>query len=124
MDLQMFLVCLLATSVLTGLVTEGIKIVLTEHGKDYKANTLAGIVAVVLSVLISGAYCVFTGAQPDAKMVVTIVALVILSWLCAMVGYDKVIQAIKQFTDKGNVAGSLESEAGSESDGGSHDEGN
>ena len=35
-------------------------------------------------------------AQLNAKMAVILIALVLLSWLCAMVGYDKVMQAISQ----------------------------
>lgn len=32
----------------------------------------------------------------NEKMAVYLIALVLLSWLCAMLGYDKVIQAITQ----------------------------
>lgn len=35
-------------------------------------------------------------AQINAKMAVYLIALVLLSWLASMVGYDKVIQAITQ----------------------------
>lgn len=41
-------------------------------------------------------------AAISAQMVVILIALVLLSWLSAMVGYDKVIQAIGQIRG-GNV---------------------
>ena len=37
-----------------------------------------------------------TDAMLTDKMAVMLIALVLLSWLCAMVGYDKVMQAITQ----------------------------
>lgn len=95
--MEIFLLMLLIVSVLTGLVTEAIKKILTEYKKTYYANTLAGVVAVVLSVAVWGGYAVMMDAQINGKMAVMLIALVLLSWLSAMVGYDKVIQAISQF---------------------------
>lgn len=97
MSLETFLMVLLIVSTLTGLVTEGIKVLLTEWGKTYKANTLAGIAAIVLSIIVGIAYAILSGSVLNAQMVVYLVAIVLLSWLSAMVGYDKVIQAISQF---------------------------
>jgi len=97
MTFETFLLLLLIVSVLTGLVTEAIKNWLTERGKKYYANALAGYVAAVLSVAIGAAYCIVTQAAINAQMVVYLIALVFLSWLSAMVGYDKVVQAIAQF---------------------------
>lgn len=97
MSVQVFLLCLMMVSVLTGLITEGIKNLLTEWGKSYHANTLAGAVAIVLSAAVGIAYTVMTNLAFDTKMAVTLLALMLLSWLCAMVGYDKVVQAIAQF---------------------------
>ena len=37
-----------------------------------------------------------TDALLNSKMAVMLIALVLLSWLCAMVGYDKVMQAVTQ----------------------------
>lgn len=97
MELHVFLILLLGVSVLTGLCTEAVKAHLIDYGKTYRANTLAGIVSVILSVLIGIGYFVLTGATFTPSLIVYLVALIILSWLCAMVGYDKVVQAIMQF---------------------------
>ena len=97
MTLHIFLTLLLIVSVFTGLFTEGIKNVLDERGKTYYSNTLAGIVAVALSVLVGGAYIILAQAVLNAIMAVYLVALMLLSWLVAMVGYDKVVQTIMQF---------------------------
>ena len=97
MSLQVFLMLLLIVSVLTGLTVEGVKKLLDERGKSYHANALAGIVSVVLSVFIGVAYQISISGNLTATIAVYLIALVFLSWLCAMVGYDKVIQAISQF---------------------------
>ena len=97
MNLEIFLFLLMIVSVLTGLVTEGIKILLDEFGKIYKSNMLAGTVASVLSVSVGAGYIILMEAQINAKMIVILMALMLLSWLSAMIGYDKVVQAISQF---------------------------
>lgn len=99
MTLEIFLIGILAVSVLTGLFTEGIKKTLEDLGRECKAkNLLAGSVAAVLALLISAGYLILTETVLNEKMAVYLIALILLSWLCAMVGYDKVIQAICQIT--------------------------
>ena len=95
MTLEYFLLLLMIVSIFTGLVTEGIKKLLEESKKTYKANFLAGV-AVVLSVLVGSGYIVLMDAQINSKMAVYLIALILLSWLSAMVGYDKVIQSLGQ----------------------------
>ena len=58
MTLQIFLTGLLLVSILTSLVTEAIKRILEEQKKQYYSNTLAGIVAVVIAVLVDIGYTV------------------------------------------------------------------
>ena len=100
-NFEIFLFGLLMTSALTGLMTEAVKKILTEHNIAYRANTLAGIVSLILSAAIGAAYVILTGTTFTAQIAVYLVAHDVMSWLCAMVGYDKVIQTISQFkTDK------------------------
>lgn len=100
MTLHVFLTLLFIVSVFTSLFTEGIKNCLSERGKTYHSNALAGCVSVVLSLLVGIAYVIMVQATVNAIMVVYLIALILLSWLVAMVGYDKVMQAIAQFQDK------------------------
>ncbi len=99
MSLHIFLLMLLIVSTLTGLVTEGVKKLLQEWSITYYANTLAGIVAVVVSAAVGAGYMVMVKAAFNAKMAVYLIALIFMSWLGAMVGYDKVRQAIAQICD-------------------------
>ena len=97
MSLEVFLFGLLIVSTLTGLFTEAIKKWLDGRGKKYLSNALAGYVAIGLSIAVGIAYIILVGAALNAQTAVYLIALILLSWLCAMVGYDKVMQAIAQF---------------------------
>ena len=96
MSLEVFLLGLLIVSTLTGLFTEAIKKWLDERDKKYYSNALAGYVAIGLSIAVGIAYIILVGAALNAQTAVYLIALILLSWLCAMVGYDKVMQAIAQ----------------------------
>lgn len=111
MSYSIFLLGLMAVSILTGLVTESVKIQLDELRKEYKANLLAGIIALVLSAATTIGYAIMTDTAWTLQYAVITVALMLLSWLCAMLGYDKVVQSISQIT-KGMNTGqeSLENE--------------
>lgn len=101
MTLHVFLAMLLACSILTTLTVEAIKKMFT-NGESHKANVIAAVVAVVLAIALGTGYAVFFTVVITAKYVITLCALCFLSWLCAMVGYDKVVQAIGQVADKVN----------------------
>ena len=94
---EIFLLGLLITSTITGLATEAVKTILVEHKVKYGANTLVGIISMIVSAAIGVAYVVFSGTGFNAQVIVCLLALIFMSWLCALVGYDKVIQAISQF---------------------------
>lgn len=96
-SLHVFMLGVLVTSSMTGLATEAIKKIFAEHSKNYYANTLAGIVSVILSVAIGVGYMMISGISFTSQSIIYLVALVFISWLCAMVGYDKVVQTISQF---------------------------
>lgn len=81
-------------SVLTSLTVEALKKLLGENIKSY--NLLAAIVSVILTIAVSIGYLVYTGTMLTAQIVVVIVALMFLSFLASTVGYDKVVQMLKQ----------------------------
>lgn len=100
-NIETFLLGLLLTSTMTSLVTEAVKKILAEHNKTYHANTLAGMIAIILSAAIGVGYVAITSTSFNSQIVVCFVAMIFMSWLCAMVGYDKVIQTISQFKTTG-----------------------
>ena len=96
-NFEIFLLGMLITSTLTSLVTEAVKKMLTEFNKTFPSNTLVGLISFILSAAIGAGYIIVPGITFTASVAVYLVVLVFASWLCAMVGYDKVIQAISQF---------------------------
>ena len=97
MSFEFILSALLLVSLLTGLVTQGIKTLLDEYNKTYYSNTLAAVVSIVLSVGVTVGYMVITETAWNYKIAVYLIALILLSWLCAMLGYDKIVQALSQW---------------------------
>lgn len=99
MPVSFITTALLAVSLLTNLTVEGIKKLLDGSNKTYSSNILAAIV----STIIAGAICVIYLVMGDIvftmKIGVEIVVLMYLSFLVSTVGYDKVIQAIKQLQE-------------------------
>lgn len=98
MNLETFLTCLMIVSVMTSLCTEAVKTVLDTTGINYHSNLLAGFEALALSIVVGISYMILTGTALTSELCVYLIALVLMSWLSAMVGYDKVLQAISQFT--------------------------
>lgn len=98
--IEVFLVGLMIVSTLTGLVTEAIKKIVAERNVEYRPNTIAGIVAAVLSAGIGIGYAVLMKMAFTSQIIVCIVALTFMGWLCAMVGYDKVIGLFKNTNKK------------------------
>ena len=96
MTLECFLLLLMIVSILTGLFTEGIKKLLEESKKTYKANFLAGGVAVVLSVLVGSGYIILMDAQINSKMAVYLIALILLS-VCLISGFH-CVQYFSQYS--------------------------
>ena len=96
-SLEIFILGLLITSTITGLTTEAIKKVFTDCKIAYKANTLVGIIAMVISLAIGLSYILLMNIAFTSQSIIYLIALIFMSWLCAMVGYDKVIQTISQF---------------------------
>lgn len=83
---------------MTSLITEALKTML--QNKEYSKNILAGIVAVVVSIAVSIGYLILSHTAISQEIIVYIVILIVLSWLCAMLGYDKVMQTIAQIRTK------------------------
>ena len=94
---EIFLVGLFITSTITSLTTEAFKKILTENGVPYRANTLAGIAAVLISAVVGVSYILLNGLEFTSQNIIYLCMNTFMSWLCAMLGYDKVIQTISQF---------------------------
>ena len=95
----MITILLTITATFTSLTTQAVKKVLDEKAIKYSSNILAGIVSIVLSLSASTGYLIMKDIAFNPKVAVMSLSFVALNWLCATVGYDKVIQAIKQIKE-------------------------
>lgn len=96
MPVSFMTTALLAVSLLTNLTVEGIKKLMYESGKKYSSNVLAAIFSILISAGVCIGYLIFNEVAFSAKLGVEVVVLMYLSFLVSTVGYDKVIQMIKQ----------------------------
>jgi len=81
-------------SVLTGLITEGIKKVLNELGENYKSNLIACIASIVTTLVYMASLVILESAVVNAEFLFRGFVLMLLSWLTSMLGYDKIKQTI------------------------------
>ena len=96
MTVQVAMFLLTVCAVMTSLITEAIK----RTVKTDKPNIVALIVSCVVGIAVPIGYLILNHLAITAQDIVYIVAMVVLTWLCATLGYDKVLQAIEQMIHK------------------------
>ena len=96
MTIETFLLLLTSLSIITGLVTEGVKKFLDTSNIKYTSNILVLIIAVFVGGVGTVMYYLSNDITWTYMNIIHIFLMIIANWLGAMIGYDKVIQAIKQ----------------------------
>ncbi len=92
MTIEVGIFLLMLCSVLTGLVVEAVK----KMVKVKKPNITAAIVSVIVGAVIPIMYIVYNSLAFDTTAILYIISLIVLSWLCSMLGYEKVVQTLVQ----------------------------
>ena len=87
---------LFVVSVATNLTVEGVKKILNTTTVKYSSNVLAAIVSILLACAVCIVYMVMNDIVFSMKIGVEVSILMYLSFLVSTVGYDKVIQMVKQ----------------------------
>ena len=99
MTITTFLMLLSSFSVLSGLVTEGIKKLISDN-----ANMSYNIISLVVALVIGGAgsavYYQLNAIPFNLDNIIYLVLMGLASGLCSMVGFDKIKQAVEQITSK------------------------
>lgn len=94
--MEFYSLALIISSILTSLLTEAFKQLFSENKISYKPNILAAVMSVIVTFLMILGYIIYTGILVTPQTIVTAITLIILSFLCATLGYDKVIQTLNQ----------------------------
>ena len=97
MTVPMFLALLLGFSIVTGLVVEAVKKFINDK-ENISYNIIALITAMIVGVVGSVIYYLFNSIPFTTNNIICMFLMGIASALVAMVGYDKVCQAITQLT--------------------------
>ena len=96
MTVELFLVLLTVLSVLTSLFAEGIKKFLDSMKLEYASNILVLIVAVLVGGIGTAVFYLWNDIAFTSLNIICLFLMMCANWLGAMIGYDKVMQAIKQ----------------------------
>lgn len=94
MTMQISLFLLMICSAITGLIVEAIKKM--AGGELKSANMVAAIVGVVVGSILPIGYILYNAIEFNIQNILVILSIAVLSWLCSMLGFDKVVQTIRQ----------------------------
>ena len=101
MNVNLFLILLSAFSVISGLVTEAIKKMVSDKA-NLSYNLVALIVALVIGGVGCGIYYQLNGILFTVNNIIYMILMGFASGLVSMVGFDKVKQSVEQLTGKTN----------------------
>lgn len=96
MTVEALLTLLTVLSVITSLLTEGFKKLLDSLNVVYATNILVLCVSVVVGCAGTTIFYLWNDIAWTTLSFICIFLMAVANWLGAMLGYDKVIQAIKQ----------------------------
>ena len=100
MTVEMFLALLTILSIVTSLLTQGMKAFLDSLKVTYASNVLVLAVAIVVGGVGTAVFYMWNDIAWTTLNIICIFLMICANWLGAMLGYDKVIQAIKQMKGK------------------------
>lgn len=96
MTVESIMVLLTILSIVTSLVTEGVKRYLDNAKKKYASNIVVLIVAISVGIIGTAIFYIWNDYAWTTLNIICMFLMVGANWLGAMLGYDKVIQSITQ----------------------------
>ena len=100
MTIALFLTLVAVLATVTSLLTEAVKKVLDAKNVTYASNIVVVIVACIVGIGGTAAYYGLAGIPFTAPNIICMALMGVAVSVGSMVGYDKVMQAIKQITKK------------------------
>ena len=101
MTVSMFLILLTAFSLIVGLIVQALKKLLDSLNVSYSTNVVAVAASAVVGIGGTAVYYIIAGIPFSAVNIICMLLMGVATAVGAMVGYDKVIQTIKQIMSKG-----------------------
>ena len=99
MTITLFITILTVAAAITSLLTEAIKKAYNNSEKQYSSNVVALINALIVGCGGTAVVYMLMGVEWTVNNIICLVLMGVAVWIGAMIGYDKVIQLIKQLAD-------------------------
>ena len=99
MTITIFILLATMCSAVSGLLTEAVKTWFKNAGKDYSANFIALINALIVGCGGTAIAYVLLGIAFTLSNILCLILMAFVVWIGSMIGYDKVMQLITQFAN-------------------------
>ncbi|MCR4833109.1 MAG: hypothetical protein K5900_06005 [Butyrivibrio sp.] len=100
MTITLFITVFTVGAAVTSLLTEAIKKAYQNAGKEYSANMIALINALVVGGGGTAVTYMLNGITWSVNNVICLILMIVATWVGAMIGYDKVVQLLEQIANK------------------------
>ena len=100
MTITLFVSILTIGAAVNSLLTEAIKKFYENAGRQYSANVIALVDALVIGGLGTAIVYMLMGIPWTVNNIICLLMMVVATWIGSMIGYDKIIQLIKQLEMK------------------------
>ena len=102
MNITLFITVLTIGAAITALLTEAIKKAYSNEGKEYSSNIIAMINAVVVGCGGTAVTYMLLEIEWTVNNVICLILMGVAVWIGSMIGYDKIIQLLKQVSQGEN----------------------
>lgn len=99
MTITLFISILTLGAGITALLTEAIKKAYSNAGREYSPNIIALINAVVVGCGGTAVVYMLLGTPWTVNNILCLILMGVAVWISSMIGYDKVLQLLKQIAD-------------------------
>lgn len=96
MTITLFVSILTIGAAVTGLLTEAIKKFYANAGKNYSANVVAFVNAIVIGCGGTAVTYMLLNMPWTVNNIICMIIMGVCVWIGSMIGYDKIIQIVKQ----------------------------
>ncbi|SHN59598.1 hypothetical protein SAMN02745247_02073 [Butyrivibrio hungatei DSM 14810] len=100
MTITLFISIFTVGAMVSGLLTEAIKKAYQNANKDYSANVIALVDAVVVGGLGTTCAYMLLGIPWTVNNIICLFLMIVVVWVGSMIGYDKIMQLLNQL---GNI---------------------
>lgn len=99
MTITLFITILTIAASITGLFTEAIKKAYNNAEKKYSANVIALFNAIIVGCGGTAVSYILLGIECTFNNIICMILMGVATWLGSMIGYDKIVQLIKQISE-------------------------